>query len=781
VGKTQFGHNEMATSPQSLIGRTVSHYKIIAELGSGGMGVVYKAEDIRLNRFVALKFISDSIAEGSPALARFRREAQAASAINHPNICVVYDVGEEDGRTFIAMECLQGMPLSRMSGRPLEVERFLDISIGVVDALEAAHTSGIVHRDIKPANIFITDRGDVKVLDFGLAKMTVPDHIPEAQNTLSGIMPDRLTSPGAQLGTLAYMSPEQVRGEDLDLRSDLFSFGAVMYELATGRTAFSGNTAWGIGNAILTGSVPSALHSNPRLPAEVERIIRKAMENDRALRYQSAIELRSDLQRVKQGFASGQAFLAGAPVRRPRVAKIIDSLAVLPFENTSGDPENEYLGDGITGTLINALATLPKLRVMAQATVFRFKGRQSDPQMVGRELDVRAILTGKVTKRGDGLVITTEMVDVITGAQLWGAQYHRKFGDIFAIQEEISNEIARQLQPRLTRKEKKRLVRRHTEDPEAYQLYLKGRHHWNQWTREGFAKGIECFQGAFAKDPAYAVAHAGLADSYVLLGWNSLLPPKEAFRKGKTAAMKALQFDEDLAEAHTSLAAVLWLYDWNWLEAQTEFKRSLQLAPAYPNVNHWFAEYLMTMGRFEDAITQIEHAEELDPLSLIINVAHGWILYYARKYDASIEQLQKILDLDPNYSVTRWILGLVYRKLGRYDEAIAEGEKAVALSGASPLMHAALAQTYGMAGKPEKALEILDSLTHRAAQEYVAPYFFAGIYAGTQEKDRALEWLGKAYEENSHWLLYLHIDPGMDSLRGDPRFDKLLERVGLPL
>ena len=418
---------------------------------------------------------------------------------------------------------------------------------------------------------------------------------------------------------------------------------------------------------------------------------------------------------------------------------------------------------------------------MAQGTVFRFKGREGDPQNVGRELDVRAVLAGRVMQRGDSVLIRAELIDVSTGAQLWGAQYNRKFGDIFAIQEEISTEIVKQLQPRLTREEKKRLVRRQTNNAESYQLYLKGRHHWNKWSRQGFDLGIEYFQRAIGKDPNYALAYAGLADSYVLLGWNSLLPPKEAFRKGKEAAMKALQFDQHLAEAHTSLAAVVWLYDWNWLEAQTEFKRSLQLAPTYPNVNHWFAEYLSTMGRFEEAITQIQHARELDPLSLIINVAGGWIFYFARQYDQAIEQLQRSLELDPNYPVTRWILGLVYRKLGRYEEAIVEGEKAVVLSGGGPLMRAALAQTYGMAGLRKEALDILAGLTSLAAQEYVAPYLFAGIHIGLLETDRAIEWLETAYKERSHWLLYIHSDPSMDTLRGDPHFDDLVKRVGLPL
>jgi eukaryotic-like serine/threonine-protein kinase len=775
------GQAEPHENAKAMIGRTISHYSIVEELGSGGMGVVYKAEDKRLGRFVALKFLPDDIAGESSALERFRREAQAASALNHPNICVVYDIGEHDGRAFIAMEHLEGTTLRHLPGPLMEVDRFLDLSIQIVDALEVAHAKGIIHRDIKPANIFVTARGHAKLLDFGLAKVAFSQDSPSSGHTTTMFGPaDNLTGVGETLGTIAYMSPEQARGEALDTRSDLFSFGSVMYELVTGQPAFSGNTAWAIVDSILNRAVTPSVQVNPRLPAEVERILNKALAKNRAERYQNAVELRSDLARLRRQMHSGQRFLAGAPVRRPRVPKTIDSLAVLPFENTSQDPDSEYLSDGITGSLINVLAALPKLRVMARSTIFRFKGRLDDPQAIGRELSVRAVVAGRLTQRGDSILIGTELIDVATGAQLWGGQFNRKTGDILAIQEEISNEICARLRARLSREDNKRLVKRHTDNAEAYQLYLKGRYHWNKWTPEGFKKGIEYFQHSIDADPGYALAYAGLADSYVLLGWNSQLPPKDAFGKGKAAAIKALQIDGDLAEGHTSLAGVVWLHDWRWIEAQTEFKRSIQLAAAYPTANHWYAEYLMTMGRLDEAITQIQHSRELDPLSLIINAAAGWMLYYARRYDDAIKQLHTTLALDPNYSVANWILGLAYRNLGRYEEAIAAGEKGVAQSGGSPMMRAALAQTYGMADRRQEALELLSDLTRLAKQEYVAPYFLAGIHAGLGEKERALECLTAAYEEKSHWILYLHIDPGMDSLRGDAAFEGVVRRVGLP-
>jgi TolB-like protein/Tfp pilus assembly protein PilF len=453
----------------------------------------------------------------------------------------------------------------------------------------------------------------------------------------------------------------------------------------------------------------------------------------------------------------------------------------LPFENATRDPEHEYLSDGIASSLINTLATVPKLRVIAQSTVFRYKGRPIDPQAVGRELNVRSVLTGRIMQSGGSLRIGTELVDVPTGSQLWGAQYDRKPGDIFAIQDEISNEISEKLRLKLTRAEKKRLTKRQTDDAEAYRLYLKGRHHWNRWTEDGFYKAIEYFQQAVEKDPAYALAYTGIADSYVLLGWNSYLPPKDAFPKARVAAMAALRLDPELGEAHSPQAAVLWLYDWQWPEAQMEFKRSLALNPAHPTASHWYAECLMTMGRHSEAIARMKSSQDLDPLSLIISVAIGWAFYMAGQYEAAIEQLHRTVEMDPNYPVTYWILGLTLRKIGRHELAIAEGEKGVKLSGGSALMRAALAQTLATADRRKDALQILDDLTTLSKEKYVSPYFFAGIHVGLGEDDRAIEYLEKSYEEHSHWLIYLHIDPSMDRMRSNPRFQDLLRRIGLPL
>jgi serine/threonine protein kinase/tetratricopeptide (TPR) repeat protein len=784
-----------------VAGTRFGPYEILGALGAGGMGEVYKARDTRLDRTVALKILPSSDDERRQ---RFAREAKAIAALSHPNICTLHDVGHQDGTDFLVVEYLEGETLAdRLRAGPLDLPWLLELAIQIADAIDTAHAAHVVHRDLKPHNIIITQRGQAKVLDFGLAKTGVPQSgAGNARSDLPTLANRGLTSPGTTLGTISYMAPEQARGDDTDHRADLFSFGAVLYEMATGRPAFPGHTPAVIFDSILNRKPVAPGTLNPQIPSALDDIILRALEKDRDRRYQTAAEMRADLVRLRDD-PSRRPIRPPSPGRRRRLGVAvaagvvllialgltawrssipragggpIDSIAVLPFVNASGTPDADYLSEGIADTLTNNLAQIRGLRVVPRTLAARYRNQNVDPRDAGVTLNARAVVTGRVMQRGDRLTVQAELIDVAGVAQLWGDQFDRPLSDVLAVQADISRAIADNLRLHLTREDERGLTAGAPNDAVAYQLYLKGRHETNRRTREGYAAAAKFFDQAIARDASYARAYAGLADVYLWQAYWGYLPAADTYPKALTAADKAVALDNRSADAHASLGWLNLYYKWNWTESAREYERALSLDETNAAIRAWYGESLSVRGRHDEAIAEIRRAIALDPLSSQHMTSLGFVLTNARRFDESIAVLKGTVE--KGMTLAELDLARAYRLSGNADLAIAASRR-MAETG-DPLGPTFLAASYARAGRRGEAFAVLGPLESNARRLHRGGYLVAIVYAALGDRDAAFRWLEQAYNEHDTFLPWLNVDPEFDKLHGDPRFDDLVRRIGIP-
>jgi serine/threonine protein kinase/tetratricopeptide (TPR) repeat protein len=772
-------------------------YEVIEELGSGGMGKVYRVFDKEIEKEVALKLIKPEIASDERTIERFKNELKFARKISHRNVCRMYDISEEEGTHYITMEYVAGEDLKsmiRMMGQ-LSTGQVVFIAKQVCEGLVEAHRLGVVHRNLKSSNIIVDEEGNARIMDFGIAR---------------SLQAKGITGAGVMIGTPEYMSPEQVEGKETDQRSDIYSLGMILYEMMTGRLPFEGDTALSIALKHKTEVPKDPRKLNAQIPEDLSQMILRCMEKNKEMRYQSANEILSELIKIEKGIPTTEIVV---PKRMPKKEKIgeikwkrpiiygvmailiillivggiylfkgrreaVDSIAVLPLHNISGKPEQEYFADGMTEALIRELTKIKALqRVISRTSVMRYKETEKSMPEIARELNVDVVVEGSVLLVGERVRITAQLIEARADQHIWADSYERDLRNILALQKELARAIAKEIKIAVTPEEQVRLTKYSPVNPEAYQLYLKGRYFWNKRTGEDLKKALEYFERAIEKDPNYALAYSGLADTYNVLPGYLPFPPSEAYSKGKEAALKALEIDDTLAEAYASLANAMKYYG-DWKGGEREYRRAIELSPGYATAHHWYGYDLSLRGQHDESMTELNLAQELDPYSLIINANAGFVLYNARLYDQAIEHYRNRLEMYPDFWVLHQYLGRAYLQKGKYEEAIAEFQEAINLSGSLQENMGDLGYSYAVSGRKAEAMKVVSDLKQLSEQKYVSPYHTALIYVGLGQKNQAFEWLNKVIGKPDIFLVHLNSEPRFDSLRSDPRFPALLKKMG---